>query len=103
MKRIVYKPDYDCVVHTLFSRNNEYGLWNCVLAEVTPKDHHIPEVVGMTFADYLRTLCVDIDSTCTYGLFDCGDYYIKFRQSGGNINMYVTYFDYEKVCSQNGN
>lgn len=101
MKRIDYKPDYDCVVHTLFSRNNDRGLWICVECDVSPDGHHIPEVLGITLADYLSNLGIDIDSTCTYGLFDCGDFHIKFRQSGYIINIYTTYYDYKN--SPHGN
>ena len=97
MKRFDYKPNYDCVVHTLFTRNNTSGLWRCVVCDVEPKDHHIPEVVGMTLADYLANLGIECDSCCTYALFDCEDFHMKFRQSGININIYVTYYDYKNA------
>lgn len=95
MKRIDYVPDYDCVVHAQFNKMN--NLWSCVACEVSPNGHHIPEILGITLADYLSNLGLDIDSTCTYGLFDCGDFHMKFRQSGNIINIYTTYYDYKNA------
>lgn len=95
MKQQLLKPTYDCVVHTLFTRDNTSGLWRCVVCYVEPSYYQVPDVVGMTLADYLAKLCIELDSCCTYALFDCGSFRMKFRQSGNNINIYITYYDYK--------